>query len=93
MKKWSVPIEIWDLTDSSSINLVGARDSETQAVFGLRGKILNLRKASLDKILANQEIVGIIKSLGLDMDSKTLRLTYDKNKLRYGKIILAADGK
>ena len=36
--------------------------------------------------------MDIIKAIGLDFDAKTLKLEYNKNKLRYGKIILAADG-
>lgn len=71
--------------------MIGARDSEFQAVFPVRGKCLNLKKAGKQKALNNQEIVNIIKALGLDMDSKTTTLIYDRNKLRYGKILLCAD--
>lgn len=78
--------------DSAAANLILARNSDIQAVFPIRGKILSVRKATIDKALANQEIVNIIKALGLDLDTKTCSLTYDRDKLRYGKIMLAADG-
>lgn len=44
-----------------------------------------------EKIFANQEVVNIIKALGLDLDKKTNRLKFDRNKLRYGKIIMCCD--
>lgn len=77
--------------DSAAGGLIGARDGEIQAVFPIRGKIINLYKASYDKVFANQEVVNIIKALGLELDSKTNKMIYDKNKLRYGRIILCAD--
>jgi len=77
--------------DSAAANLILARNSDTQAVFPIRGKILSVRKATIDKALANQEIVNIIKALGLDLDPKTCSLTYDEKKLRYGKIMLGMD--
>ena len=77
--------------DSAAGGLVGARDGEFQAVFPVRGKSLNTMKATSEKIFANQEIVNIIKALGLDLNPKTKKLQYDVSKLRYGKIILCAD--
>ena len=77
--------------DSAAGGLIGARDGEVQAVFPIRGKIINLYKASYDKVFANQEVVNIVKALGLELDSKTNKMIYDKNKLRYGRIILCAD--
>jgi DNA gyrase/topoisomerase IV subunit B len=77
--------------DSAANGLVSARDGEIQAVFPIRGKILNLYKASSEKTFANQEVVNIIKALGLDLDPKTKKIQYDKSKLRYGKILLCAD--
>lgn len=77
--------------DSAAGGLIGARDGEKQAVFPIRGKILNLYKANLEKTFANQEVVNIIKALGLELDKKTNKVIYDKNKLRYGKILLCAD--
>lgn len=77
--------------DSASGNLKIARNREYQAIMPLRGKVLNVQKATLDKIKANAEIVNIIESLGLEVDPKTLILTYDESSLRYDKIILEAD--
>lgn len=57
----------------------------------LRGKILNYRKATLDKIQKNAEIMSMIRAFGLEVDLKTMRLNYDPKKLRYGKIIFAVD--
>ena len=77
--------------DSAASGLIGARDSSFQAVFPIRGKVLNCFKAETSKIFANQEIVNIIKALGLDIDPKTNKPIYDKNKLRYGKILMCCD--
>ena len=77
--------------DSAAGGLIGARDGEFQAVFPVRGKSLNTMKAANEKIFANQEIVNIIKALGLELDAKTKKLVYDVSKLRYGKVILCAD--
>ena len=77
--------------DSAAQGLFEARDSKNQALFGIRGKIINLYKCSTEKMMKNQEVVNIIKALGLELDPKTNKLKYDENKLRYGKIILAAD--
>ena len=77
--------------DSAASGLIGARDSEFQAVFPIRGKVLNCFKADASKIFANQEIVNIIKAIGLEIDKKTNKPIYDKSKLRYGKIIMCCD--
>ena len=77
--------------DSASGNLKSARNNEFQAVLPIRGKILNTQKATLDKITKNAEIMTMIDAFGLKRDLKTLKLTYDKDDLRYGKIIIAAD--
>lgn len=77
--------------DSAAAGLIGARDSEFQAVFPIRGKILNVFKADTSKIFANQEIVNLIKAIGLEIDKKTNKPIYDKSKLRYGKIIMCCD--
>lgn len=57
----------------------------------VRGKILNVRKASLEKIQKNAEIMTIIDALGLTVDTKTMKLTYDPAELRYGKVIIESD--
>ena len=66
-----------------------ARDRGTQAVFQLRGKILNVLKADLHKALQNKEISGMIDAFGLEV--KDGRVIVDETKLRYGKIIITAD--
>ena len=78
--------------DSAASGLVEARDPDIQAIFPIRGKIIACYKNSPEKIFANAEVVNIIKALGLDIDKKTGKLIYDKSKLRYGKILLCADG-
>ena len=77
--------------DSAAGNMKFARDNEFQAVLPIRGKILNVRKASLDKIQKNAEIMTMIEAFGLRVDMKTMKLTYDKKDLRYGKIIIMSD--
>lgn len=77
--------------DSASGNLKSARNNEFQAVMPVRGKILNCQKNTLDKIQKNAEIMTMIEAFGLKADPKTMKLTYDKDSLRYGKIIIAAD--
>lgn len=77
--------------DSAASGLVEGRDSEIHAIFPIRGKLISAFKNNPEKIFANQEVVNIIKAIGLDLDPKTQKLTYDKKKLRYGKILLAAD--
>lgn len=77
--------------DSAAGGLVAARAGEFQAVFPVRGKIISARKQSAEKVYANQEVSNIVKALGLEVDKQTGKLIYDKYKLRYGKIIFAAD--
>ena len=77
--------------DSASGNLKEARNAEFQAILPVRGKILNVRKASLEKIQKNAEIMTMIEAFGLRVDMKTMRLTYDPKELRYGKIIIESD--
>lgn len=77
--------------DSAANGLVEARDAEYTAVFPIRGKIIAAYKNSSEKIFANAEVTNIIKAIGLDLDVKTHKLIYDSKKLRYGKILLAAD--
>lgn len=77
--------------DSASGNLKQARNNEFQAVLPIRGKILNVQKASLDKIQKNAEIMTMIEAFGLSVDLKTMKLTYKPEELRYGKIIIESD--
>ena len=77
--------------DSASGNLKQARDNTYQAVLPVRGKILNTQKASLDKIQKNAEIMTMIDAFGLEIDVKTMKVTYHPDKIRYGKIIIMSD--
>ncbi|HJR90027.1 MAG TPA: DNA topoisomerase (ATP-hydrolyzing) subunit B [Aeromicrobium sp.] len=64
----------------------GGRDPRTQAILPLRGKILNVEKARIDKILQNTEVQAIISALGTGVHED-----FDIDKLRYHKIVLMAD--
>ena len=77
--------------DSASGNMKTARDNEFQAVLPVRGKILNTHKAGIDKIQKNAEIMTMMEAFGLEIDPKTMKVSYDKNKIRYGKIIIMSD--
>lgn len=66
-----------------------ARDRNTQAVFQLRGKMLNVLKTDLHKALQNKEISGLVDAFGLEV--KNNKIIVDETKLRYGKIIITAD--
>lgn len=77
--------------DSAGGNMKTGKNNEFQAVLPVRGKILNIQKAPLDKIMANAEIRDMIKAFGLDLNVKTGKVLFDKSKLRYGKIIISAD--
>ena len=66
-----------------------ARDRTKQAIFQLRGKILNVLKVDLHKALQNKEIDGMINAFGLEI--KDGKIIVDENKLRYGKFIITAD--
>ena len=76
---------------SAAAGLVAGRNSEIQAIYGVRGKMLSVLKTASSNIYKNQEINNLVQALGLDVDEKTCKLTYDEKKLRYGKIIAAAD--
>ena len=77
--------------DSASGNLKMARNNEFQAVLPVRGKILNTQKAPLEKIQKNAEIMTMIEAFGLTIDYKNMKVTYNPEDLRYGKIIIMSD--
>ena len=77
--------------DSASGNLKAARNNEFQAVMPIKGKIINTQKASLEKIQKNAEIMTMIEAFGLTIDTKTMKITYNPEDLRYGKIIIMSD--
>ncbi|MBS1913977.1 MAG: DNA topoisomerase (ATP-hydrolyzing) subunit B [Bacteroidetes bacterium] len=72
--------------DSAGGSAKGARDRRTQAILPLRGKVLNVQKARLNKVLENEEIRAIFTALGVGFGE-----TLDVSKARYGKVILMAD--
>ena len=77
--------------DSAAGGLIKVRNADTQGIFPIRGKLINLYKNSAEKVLANTEVNNLKKALGLDIDVKTGKLIYDIKKLRYGKILTACD--
>ena len=76
--------------DSAGGSAKTARDRNYQAILPIRGKILNVEKASIDKILANAEIKTMINSFGCGF-SEGYGFDFDITKLRYDKIIIMAD--
>ena len=68
-----------------------ARDRTKQAIFQLRGKVLNTLKVDIHKALQNKEIDGMINAFGLEV--KDGKVIVDESKLRYGKFIITADAK
>ena len=77
--------------DSAAGNIKMARNNEFQAVMPVRGKIINCQKATLTQIQKNAEIMNMIDAFGLKIDPKTMKVTYEKDELRYGKIIIMSD--
>lgn len=76
--------------DSAGGSAKTARDRNFQAILPIRGKILNVEKASIDKVLANAEIKSMINAFGCGF-SEGYGNDFDITKLRYDKIIIMAD--
>ena len=76
--------------DSAGGSAKTARDRQYQAILPIRGKILNVEKASIDKVLANAEIKTMINAFGCGF-SEGYGNDFDITKLRYDKIIIMAD--
>ncbi|MGZ6661919.1 MAG: DNA topoisomerase (ATP-hydrolyzing) subunit B [Solirubrobacteraceae bacterium] len=72
--------------DSAGGSAVSARDRNTQAILPLRGKILNVEKSRIDKVLANTEIQALITAIGTGV-----RDEFDITKARYHKVVLLTD--
>ncbi|MBU5899380.1 DNA topoisomerase IV subunit B, partial [Vibrio cholerae O1] len=72
--------------DSAGGSAKSGRNREFQAILPIRGKILNVEKASMDKILANEEIRSLFTAMGTGFGAE-----FDVSKARYQKLVLMTD--
>ena len=72
--------------DSAGGSATSARDPKTQAILPIRGKILNVERARLDKMLKNNEVQALISAIGANFGEE-----FDVEKIRYDKVILLCD--
>ena len=72
--------------DSAGGSARQGRDPRIQAILPIRGKILNVEKARIDKVLGNNEVQALVSALGTGVQDE-----FDLNRLRYNKLVLMAD--
>lgn len=84
--------EFWMMEgDSAAGAVTKARDSDFQAILALKGKIINVLKHPIERVLANVEVTNIFSLLGAGMEIPLLEQTFDIEKMKFDKIIIGTD--